>query len=324
MFPHAMVQLVSLDEAMDYSALRLFAGVELAAVEGLLEACPVRSLEAGEVLVEPGQPNDTLYAVLDGTLGVHLDSPDEEPLARIGSGETVVELSVIDDRPTSAFVVAETRARLLAIDREVFWALIGTSHAFSCNMLALLAGRLRANHSAILDNRRLRQVYRRQATTDELTGLANRRWLQRILARQVRRAGMNGEALSAIVIDIDHFRRFNDELGHLAGDHVLYALAQTLKDSVRPTDLLARYGGEEFVVIMPDTDRHGARIVAERIRAAVADTAILMSDESLLPSVTVSLGVAEREDGAGAATLLAAAEQALRRAKAAGRNRTCG
>lgn len=318
-----MVQLVSLDEAIDYSALRLFAGVELATIEGLLEACPVRSLEAGEVLVEPGLANDTLFAVLSGTLGVHLDSPDEEPVARINSGETVVELSVIDDRPTSAYVVAENRTRLLAIDREIFWALIGASHAFSCNMLALLSGRMRANNSVILDNRRLRHVYKRQTTTDELTGLANRRWFQKILARQVRRAEMNGEALSAIVIDIDYFRRFNDELGHLAGDHVLYALAQTLKDSVRPTDLLARYGGEEFVVIMPDTDCHGARIVAERIRAAVADTAIMMSDESLLPSVTVSLGVAEREEGAGAAMLLEAAEHALFRAKVTGRNRCC-
>ncbi len=89
--------------------------------------------------------------------------------------------------------------------------------------------------------------------------------------------------LSLIMIDIDGFRQFNDRFGHLAGDYALHAVAQTLRDSVRPTDMLARFGGEEFMVILPDTDIEKAVLVAERIRRNVAEATIIMSDESLLP-----------------------------------------
>jgi CRP-like cAMP-binding protein len=146
MLNHPMIRLVELADGMDYSRLQILANVNLAAIEGLLEACPVRELHPGETLLEPGRINHTLYAVLSGELSVHLDSPDGEPVRTIGAGETVMELSVIDGRPTAAWIVADMPVRVLAMDRDVFWAMVSSSHPFACNLLRLLAARLRSGN----------------------------------------------------------------------------------------------------------------------------------------------------------------------------------
>jgi diguanylate cyclase (GGDEF)-like protein len=325
MFGQAMVQLIEHHAAIDYARLRIFQNVELQSIEGLLEACPFQTLSAGDVLITPGQSNQTLYAVVSGRLRVHLDSPASEPVALIGPGESVAELSVIDRRPTSAWVIAEQPTCLLAVDQEVFWSLIRTSHAFACNMLAQLADRLRQNNLTVIDNLRLQQAYHREAVTDELTGLANRRGLESLLSRLIARSIKGEEALSVLLIDIDDFRRYNEEFGHVAGEHVLIGIAQILRDGVRPTDMIGRFGGEEFVVVMPDTGADAARIVAGRLRDRIGNAMISMSDESLLPPVSVSVGIAERclEDDT-ADTLLACAAEDLARARRDGGERISG
>src|SRR3989344_4938572 len=120
---------------LSLSNMALFANVEPEAIEGLLEACPQRDLPAGEVLIRLGETNHTLYLILDGRLRVHLDSPDNPPLTVLGSGENVGELSVIDHKPASAWVVADTAAVLLAVDQERFWSLVHASHAVACNKI---------------------------------------------------------------------------------------------------------------------------------------------------------------------------------------------
>lgn len=314
-----------LDQSMlDREALArssVLANASLESLEGLLEACPVRELDAGETLIRPGEQNKNLYLLLSGRLRVHIHSPHGEPLCLIDAGESVGELSVIDEKPTSAYVVADTRSRLLMISQEIFWAMISASHAVAANVLVMLTNRLRNSNSTVSESLRLQQVYKRHATMDELTGLHNRRWLDNILKRQMMRSSMNQTPLSILMIDVDYFKRYNDQFGHLAGDHVLYAVSQTMLNSVRPTDMLARYGGEEFVVILPDTAIKGAEIVAERIRRSVAEAVMMMSDESILPSVTVSVGVAQMKPFVDFLGFLTAADSALYRAKANGRNR---
>ncbi len=298
----------------------LLANADLEALEGLLDACAVQELNAGDVLIQPGERNQIFYFLLSGRLRVHLESPRDESLCLIEPGESVGELSVIDQKPTSAYVVADVHSRLLKMDQEIFWAMVNASHAVAANMLVLLANRLRNNNSTVMESLRLQQVYKRHATMDELTGLHNRRWADNILKRQMTRSSMNQTPLSILMIDVDYFKRYNDKFGHLAGDHVLYAVSQTMLNSVRPTDMVARYGGEEFVVVLPDTDIHGAKLVAERIRKNVAEAVMMMSDESILPSVTVSVGVAQMKPLANFLGFLTAADSALYRAKAGGRN----
>lgn len=156
---------------------------------------------------------------------------------------------------------------------------------------------------------------------DQLTGLYNRRFMYEQLQRQIRRAHSAGQPLSIVAIDIDHFKRVNDEFGHAAGDKILRELANRLRTNIRPSDVACRPGGEEFIVIMPATDPAQASRGAERLRSAVGETPFFASESVPDLTVTISVGVATRLDlETTPDAILHRADQALYRAKAAGRN----
>jgi len=300
--------------------LKALQGVSLESVEGLLETCDVKTLEKGELLLKFGQPNTRMYMILSGQLSVHLDSPESEAVAVLDAGETVGELSVIDNRPASAYVVAAAQARLLAIDEARFWNLVNASHDFAINLLMLLAARLRTNNTTVSSNIRLQREYKRNAMIDGLTTLYNRRWLDEALPRFVTRYGRGAQALTIVIVDVDHFKSFNDTYGHPVGDQVLVEVAKTLLANIRPADLVARYGGEEFLVILPDTDAKGGRIVAERLRTAVSQIR-LGPPAGRDRRITISCGGACLRAGEPVAQLIAHADEALYQAKNSGRNR---
>jgi diguanylate cyclase (GGDEF)-like protein len=152
--------------------------------------------------------------------------------------------------------------------------------------------------------------------TDALTGLRNRRYFDLFLGNEIDRSQRFVRGLAIIILDIDHFKNYNDTFGHLAGDEALRLVSQCLIDNRRKADVVARIGGEEFAVILPETDLKGALDVAERIRISIA------SHTGLQRSVTVSLGVSELRDNKSAFELLVEqADKALYEAKRAGRNR---
>jgi diguanylate cyclase (GGDEF)-like protein len=162
------------------------------------------------------------------------------------------------------------------------------------------------------------------ALTDSLTRLANRRHFDEALNREFFRLKRSGSPLSLIMLDVDYFKRFNDSLGHLAGDDCLQQMAEALRAVVeRAPDLVARYGGEEFAVILPETGPMGALNLAERIRQAVEELAIPHPDSLIANHVTVSLGVVTVSPaGLGAPeAILALADEAMYGAKQGGRNR---
>ena len=160
-----------------------------------------------------------------------------------------------------------------------------------------------------------------QAITDPLTGLHNTRYLRELLPRELLRAKRKGSPLAAIMIDVDHFRRVNDSLGHEAGDEVLKELGALFKKSIRGSDIACRYGGEEFAIILADATSEGARRRAEDIRAAVKRLELKHGGKPI-GGLTVSLGVALFPYHADqATTLLRGADEALYQAKEAGRDR---
>ncbi len=163
------------------------------------------------------------------------------------------------------------------------------------------------------------EVHAAHALTDSLTGLANRRAFDAELTRRVAESGRYGAPLSLIMLDIDHFKQFNDEFGHGAGDMVLAEVAKALKATMRTPDFVARYGGEEFAIIMPHTAMDQIPICAERIRLRIEETRCEFEGQTL--SVTASLGVAQFIRGQKSADLLRCADEALYAAKHAGRNR---
>lgn len=159
---------------------------------------------------------------------------------------------------------------------------------------------------------------------DGLTGIANRRHFDQYLDSEWKRLARQRAPLSLILIDIDHFKNYNDSLGHIQGDECLIRVAATIKACAqRTTDLVARYGGEEFAVILPDTDLTGARHCAETMRQAVADLAIPHPASTTCSFVTISLGVARiyPQHEIPDTSLIALSDQSLYQAKTQGRNR---
>ncbi|EYC50133.1 diguanylate cyclase [Hylemonella gracilis str. Niagara R] len=167
----------------------------------------------------------------------------------------------------------------------------------------------------------LLRVARRDAETDALTGLANRRQLDSTLSSRWQAGGLNDRRdrpLSVLMLDLDHFKRVNDTHGHDVGDQILKAFAVRTSKQLRKPDLFARYGGEEFTVLLPGTDAPKAMLIAERVRAAIAGMPLIA--EPPVP-ITVSIGVAQRQPNESTESLLARADAALYAAKQGGRNR---
>jgi diguanylate cyclase (GGDEF)-like protein len=172
-----------------------------------------------------------------------------------------------------------------------------------------------------LRNTRLRDTLRRQSVLDPLTGLFNRRYFDETLRRELARARRMASPLSLVVLDVDHFKRVNDGFGHAAGDAVLRAIAQLVRQSIRYCDVACRYGGEELVILMPDCAQPDAVRRAESLRADIAG-APPMNDGAGPDTITASFGVAEFPlHGPDADALFRAADQAMYRAKREGRNR---
>ena len=157
------------------------------------------------------------------------------------------------------------------------------------------------------------------ATHDALTGLPNRRAADDFMAQEALRAQRQGTPLSALMVDIDFFKKVNDQHGHAAGDHVLQTLARLLQERIRATDLASRWGGEEFLVLLPDTPPTGALKLAEQLRQAVQSTPFVWQQKTV--PVTISIGAATWSSGPfHANALIAQADAALYDAKRSGRN----
>ena len=170
-------------------------------------------------------------------------------------------------------------------------------------------------------NIRLREALHTQSVKDPLTGLHNRRYLSEMLEREVRRSIRSEQSLGILLLDLDHFKNFNDTYGHDAGDAVLRETASFLSKSVRAEDVVCRFGGEEFVVILPTADLTASHAGAEKIRAKLHELTVLHHGQSL-GMIRVSIGVAALpQHDTSPEELIAAADAALYRAKREGRDR---
>ncbi len=183
-----------------------------------------------------------------------------------------------------------------------------------------LAEWLASQAAVALDNARLHDIVQRQAITDDLTGLVNRRRFLEALDAEIERARSFGSPLTIVLADLDNFKRVNDDFGHHGGDVVLRAFADLVRSHVRDVDVSGRIGGEEFAILLPETDTAGAARVAERMRRSLSSATIALSDKDSV-SVASSFGVAELVEGQSGDDLLRSADAALYRAKDEGKNR---
>ena len=185
-----------------------------------------------------------------------------------------------------------------------------------------LESRLALSKTEISNLQHSLEAIRAESLTDPLTGLGNRKYFDRSFETAVRTALTNGEPLSLLMFDIDHFKSFNDSYGHLTGDQVLRLVAMSLKQTIKGQDITARYGGEEFAVVLPSTGLRQALTVADHIRRAVmAKELKKKSTGEILGRVTISVGVSMLKPGDDTDSLIERADACLYAAKRNGRNR---
>ena len=283
--------------------------------------------EIRHLLMVQGQPAAELSSVLFVD-SVHALAPQLAPGRRPWLGKFVRSdhalLFPADVRLESVALLPLTRR-----DRIIGSLNLGSgeSRRFTENLATDFLSHLAVIAAFSLENAVNRTRLVRSGITDVLTGWHNRRYLQTRLHEELARCQRDASALTCLMIDVDHFKKVNDRHGHLAGDEVLRQLAHCVEAEVRGSDVSARYGGEEFVVLLPGTGIDAGRLLAERIRKAVALESFEVPGASEPLPITVSIGVAEYRPGSkeddlkvAGERLVALADLALYEAKAGGRN----
>ena len=303
--------------------LELFRGVRADDIQELLQQCDRRDIETGELLLSPDEKNEHVYIVLSGSLGVHVGSIDTPVLATVDPGACVGEMSIIEDRDPSAYVLGAEPSHLLVIHQSVLWAMVDASHDFAKNLLVVLSERVRSHNRVIAEGFGELRKFERHAKTDALTGLSNRHAMNETFMREVDRCVQDNQPISLIMVDVDNFKTFNDMFGHIAGDRALSAVATILQKQFRPCDLLVRYGGDEFAALLPEVDMELATTIADRVRSTVSGDTEASDDSLINVPIKISMGVATLEKDGTLANLIRAADAALYRAKHAGRNVVC-
>lgn len=296
--------------------IQLFRDADERQLASLLAACSICRLPRDERLEDTFRAR--LFIVLRGALA---ETALDGTVSKILPGESVGEQSVLDETTNLADIRAVEDSELLVIDGDLVWQLIDRSNGIARNLLRLLSFRISAASAISRKRHKLGEFYRQLSMNDGLTGLYNRAWLADMLPKMVAKAQRADEALSLLMVDLDHFKRFNDSHGHLAGDDALRAATATVAKALRPSDFAVRYGGEEMLVILPATSDKLARMVAERLCQRLRQVVVFDDMRLPMPQLTGSCGIATLAAGMDDKALIAAADAALYRAKAAGRDR---
>jgi diguanylate cyclase (GGDEF)-like protein len=311
-----------------------------------------RNCQPGEILVQEGEPGDSMYLIYTGKAVILKGDLDHPIILDVRQpGSIVGEMALLENAPRSATVVALQPMTLLRMSRKKFFELLNRRPEANQAIMSMLCARLRrsdeqrsqdslrhrqlqdqvqalANEKRMLEERHaidekasaIIAALREQTIRDPLTGLYNRRYLEETLEREISRARRENAPVALIMMDIDYFKRVNDTYGHKGGDLLLQALGKMAGRCVRTEDIVCRYGGEEFAIVMPNAGLTIACERAEQIRAAFQGLCVPYEGREI--SSTLSLGAAvfpiQAVDGDD---LVARADRALYVAKQSGRNR---
>lgn len=293
----------------------LFKGLPPADLVRLAAATEPEWFEPGHTIVEVGDPGRSLYVIVEGTVQVVYPARTADiELARMGPGDFFGEMALLNDKPRSATVRAQTSVRALKLERETFRRLLLDAPRVGIRILETLSFRIRAADEQI-------SGLSDQTQRDPLTQLLNRRAFHERLAEECDRFRRHGHPFTVILADLDGFRDINDTFGYETGDAVLAWVGRIVTEHTRASDVAFRIGGEEFAVLCPCVTTDEARNVAQRLVELVSEARPPVSFDLKL---SLSAGMAGcPETARRLEDLYRAADQALARAKENGRSRVC-
>ncbi len=298
----------------------LFHGIPDHLLTSYLRQSRLEHVTSGHTLLTPGQPNDTIYLILSGRLRIQAKEFSVEPIAILGAGECVGEMSMLGGAPVSAYAIAATDCKLLAINHTTMWELINDSHAAAHNMLNILTSRIRSTNQLAALSLERQHGFSARGLVDELTGLYSQHGMREKVERHLQRSIAGGEPGCLLLLEIDSLSEFSEQYGQLGGDQALRNLTYLVLSCLRPHDEAGRNSSESFAVFMPNTSLPHASTAAERLKARIAQSAVVLPSGDALPAITISIGISQTRPADTLENLFARAGESLQLAKDSGGN----
>lgn len=305
--------------AGDLTGFALFKNVPLELINQIMPEHSVYTIPAGQHLVKRDFKNSALYLLLEGEVEIYLDEKDK-PLKVILAGDIIGEISMLDQQSATASAISLCECKIIIINEDLIWELVEKSHLFTINLLRIITNRFRGVNSQVVCSIQKQRLFEHKAIVDDLTKLYNRGWLNENFPPLLERCKNDMHPFSYLMIDIDHFKKINDNYGHQVGDFVLQLTGEILNNLSRTTDYVVRYGGEEMAMLLPNTNVDDALNIAERVRHTIENKVIVYEPGKTL-TITVSIGIAALTKYETSEDLIKNADEALYYAKVHGRNR---
>ncbi len=305
--------------AGDLTDFALFKNVPLELINQIMPEHSVYTIPAGQHLVKRDFKNSALYLLLEGEVEIYLDEKDK-PLKVILAGDIIGEISMLDQQSATASAISLCECKIIIINEDLIWELVEKSHLFTINLLRIITNRFRVVNSQVVCSIQKQRLFEHKAIVDDLTKLYNRGWLNENFPPLLERCKNDMHPFSYLMIDIDHFKKINDNYGHQVGDFVLQLTGEVLNNLSRTTDYVVRYGGEEMAMLLPNTNVDDALNIAERVRHTIENKVIVYEPGKTL-TITVSIGIAALTKYETSEDLIKNADEALYYAKVHGRNR---
>ena len=301
------------------SRLGLFGAVDLEQCSELLVRCSSKSLSPGQMLLYKDQINHSMFVIVDGHLGMHIQE-DASAVVTLNPGDTVGEMSVIGGQPTSAFVIAQSNCKVLEIPEKLLWEFVSSDLNFAKNLMKLFVKRMLDLNRLLYQRLHEEASSKIKAEKDNATGLYNKEWMKETLPYEMTRCAMRNRALSIMILKIDRYDNFIHSYGSYTADKIFQAVANAVQVQLRGMDMAVKHDEGCIALLLIGTDEIQAENVAKRIHKAVNQ--LVLGDQKLNEKFTLSIGVAEMAAEDYADLLIARTQAALDRAANDGGNQT--
>jgi diguanylate cyclase (GGDEF)-like protein len=271
----------------------LFKKVKSSLLASLLMKATRIMLAPEQILIAPGQQNDHIYIILSGRLRVQITVHDTHPLALLGAGDCVGEMSMFDDDHATSYVIAATDCELLSIPHTEAWAILNESLQASHNMLTTMANRMRSSNRILSESMESMYGYQALDYVNTISGIYNRCWLSENIVRLTHRHIRNNQPCAFILLKAETLKQFTVRFGSLGSDEAQRTIAQAMLHCLRPNDVATHISEDQFAILLPQTAPEYVNVVTDRLLGEISQTAIVTPSGDALPPIPLSVRISQ-------------------------------